>query len=329
VSRSLTVSVALFALVCALAVVSLLAGRVWLSPSDIVAGVTSPEPQLAALIVGELRLPRAVLAVIVGGALGLAGAVLQGLTRNPLAEPGLLGVSAGAALGAVIAIYFGIATAFTAAVPFFGLAGALGAIVLTFALGRGGGMLPLILAGAAVAGLASALISFALNLAPSPYAVYEIMTWLLGSLADRSWDHVLLASPFIVAGAALLASTGRGIDALALGEAQAASLGIDLERLNLRVLLGTALSVGAATAVTGAIGFIGLVAPHLVRPLVGYQPSRILLPASLAGAGLLLAADIATRVITVGPEMKLGVFTSLVGTPFFFWLVVRLRRTSP
>ena len=229
----------------------------------------------------------------------------------------------------MIAIYFGIATAFTAAVPFFGLAGALGAIVLTFALGRGGGMLPLILAGAAVAGLASALISFALNLAPSPYAVYEIMTWLLGSLADRSWDHVLLASPFIVAGAALLASTGRGIDALALGEAQAASLGIDLERLNLRVLLGTALSVGAATAVTGAIGFIGLVAPHLVRPLVGYQPSRILLPASLAGAGLLLAADIATRVITVGPEMKLGVFTSLVGTPFFFWLVVRLRRTSP
>ncbi|HYM17780.1 MAG TPA: iron ABC transporter permease [Micropepsaceae bacterium] len=328
-SRSSTVSVGLFALVCALTIVSLLAGRVWLTPSDIVAGIFSPNPQLAGLIVGELRLPRAVLGLIVGGALGLAGAVLQGLTRNPLAEPGLLGVSAGAALGAVIAIYFGIATTLTAVIPLFGLAGAFGAMLLTFALGRGGGMLPLILAGAAVSGLASALISFALNLAPSPYAAYEIMTWLLGSLADRSWDHVLLASPFIAAGTLLLALTGRALDALALGEAQAESLGIDLKRLNLQILLGTALAVGAATAVTGAIGFVGLVAPHLVRPLLRYQPSRILLPASLAGAALLLAADIATRLITIGPEMKLGVFTSLIGTPFFFWLVVRIRRASP
>ncbi len=328
-SKTAWLPAALFVLVIALGLLSLLAGRVWLAPSDIIDGFTSPNSRLAALIVGELRLPRAVLAIIVGGALGLAGAVLQGLTRNPLAEPGLLGVSSGAALGAVVAIYYGIAASFTVVVPLMGLAGALGAMLLTFGLGRGGGTLALILAGAAVSSLASALISFTLNLAPSPYAAYEIMTWLLGSLADRSWDHVLLASPFILAGAMLLGSTGRALDALALGEEQAQSLGIDLRRLNLHVLVGTALSVGAATAVTGAIGFIGLVAPHLVRPLVGYQPSRILLPAALAGAALLLTADIATRLITFGPEMKLGVFTSLVGTPFFFWLVVRLRRTAP
>jgi iron complex transport system permease protein len=202
-------------------------------------------------------------------------------------------------------------------------------VTLTFSLGGGRGTLALILAGAAVSALTSALISLALNLAPSPYAAYEIMTWLLGSLADRSWDHVVLAAPFILAGCALLFIAGRSLDALTLGEAQAESLGVDLTRLRAMTLIGTALAVGAATSVAGAIGFIGLVAPHLVRPFVGYQPRRVLLPAALAGAVLLLTADIATRLIHFGPEMKLGVFTSLLGTPFFFWLVVRLKGTSP
>ncbi|HEY5347627.1 MAG TPA: iron ABC transporter permease, partial [Rhizomicrobium sp.] len=193
----------------------------------------------------------------------------------------------------------------------------------------GGGTLALILAGAAVSGFTSALISLALNLAPNPYAAYEIMTWLLGSLADRNWSHVLLVLPFIAAGCAMLAFTGRALDALSLGEAQAQSLGVNLDRLRLLVVLGTALSVGAVTAVTGAIGFIGLVAPHLVRPFAGHQPGRILLPASLLGALLLLAADIATRLVHTEPELKLGVFTSLIGAPFFFWLVLRLRKTSP
>jgi iron complex transport system permease protein len=284
---------------------------------------------LSSLIVGELRLPRTVLAVIVGGTLGLSGAVLQGFTRNPLAEPGLLGVSAGASLGAVIAIYFGFAVIWTAAIPIFGLAGALAAMILTFTLGRGGGTLSLILAGAAVNGFMGALIALALNLAPSVEAAYEIMTWLMGSLADRSWDHVLMAAPFIVGGCAILAFTGRALDALSLGEMQAESLGVDLGRLRLIALVGTAMAVGAATSVTGAVGFIGLVGPHLVRPFVGYQPSRILLPAAVAGAVLMLGADIATRLIRIGPEMKLGVFTALIGTPFFFWLVVRLRKISP
>jgi iron complex transport system permease protein len=319
----------LLALLALLMAVSLLVGRVWLDPGQILHELFSPTPQVAALIVTELRLPRTLLACMVGGTLGLAGAVLQGFTRNPLAEAGLLGVSAGASLGAVIAIYFGMASLFEFTAPLMGLAGALGASALTFALGRNGGTLALILAGTAVTGLAAALISVALNLAPNPYAAYEIMTWLMGSLSDRSWNHVLLILPFVVVGCTMLLFTSKGLDALSLGEVQAQSLGIDLKKLRVLVILGTALAVGATTSVTGAIGFIGLIAPHLIRPFVGAQPRKILVPAAVLGALLLLAADIATRLIRVGPELKLGVFTSLVGTPFFFWLVVRLRRASP
>jgi iron complex transport system permease protein len=305
------------------AALSLLAGRVWLSPHDILSG--NP---LAILIVRDIRLPRTILALLVGGTLGLSGAACQGLTRNPLAEPALLGVSAGAALGAVLAIYFGIAAGFALAGPLFGLVGAFAACALTFALGQGG-TIALILAGAAVSSLMAAGIALALNFAPSPYAAYEIMNWLLGSLADKSWNQVWLVLPFVALGCALLATTGRALDALSLGELQAQSLGVNLNRLRLTVILGIALAVGAVTSVTGAIGFIGLVAPHLVRPFVGHQPRQILLPATLAGALLLLAADIAARLVHLGPELKLGVFTSLIGTPFFFWLVVRLRRVSP
>jgi iron complex transport system permease protein len=308
---------------------SLLAGRVWLAPQDILTGWNG----LAGLIVMDLRLPRTLLALLVGGTLGLSGAVLQGLTRNPLAEPGLLGVSTGAALGAVLAIYFGVTAFFGLAGPLMGLLGALCACALTFALGQGnnhqGGTIALILAGAAVSSLTAAGIALALNFAPSPYAVYEIMNWLLGSLADKSWAQVWLLLPFVLIGCGALATTGRALDALSLGEAQAQSLGVNLKRLRLTIIFGTALAVGASTAITGAIGFIGLVAPHLARPFVGHQPSRILLPAALGGALLLLCADIAARLIHLGPELKLGVFTSLVGTPFFFWLVVRLRKTAP
>jgi iron complex transport system permease protein len=329
VTRGSWITPVLLLLLALLTVLSLLIGRVWLDPMEIVHEVFSPAPQVAGLIVTELRLPRTVLACLVGATLGLSGAVLQGFTRNPLAEPGLLGVSAGASLGAVIAIYFGMASLFEFTAPIMGLAGALGASALTFALGRNGGTLALILAGAAVSGLAAALISVALNLAPNPYAAYEIMTWLLGSLSDRSWNHVFLILPFVIVGGTMLLYTAKGLDALSLGEVQAQSLGIDLKRLRVLVVLGTALSVGASTSVTGAIGFVGLVAPHLIRPFVGAHPRKILVPAAVLGALLLLLADIATRLIRIGPEIKLGVITSLVGTPFFFWLVVRLRRTSP
>jgi iron complex transport system permease protein len=327
--RDWTISLVLLLLLAAMFVISLLAGRVWLPIAEVWDGLWSKDANLAATIVTQLRLPRAVLAVEVGAALGISGAVLQGVTRNPLAEPGLLGVSAGAALGAIIAVYFGLATHFMSAAPLLGLVGALLASAVTFALGRGGGTITLVLAGAAVSALAAAGIAMALNLAPNPYAAYEIMTWLMGSLADRSWVHVLLVTPFILLGCAMLLFTARGVDALALGEAQAQSLGINMGRLYFLAVFGTALAIGASTAVTGVVGFIGLVAPHLMRPLLGHQPSRILFPAALSGALLLLFADIATRLIHVGSELKLGVLTSLIGTPFFFWLVVRLRKTAP
>jgi iron complex transport system permease protein len=304
--------------------VSLLAGRVWLPPHDLLA----PHNSLAGLILYDIRLPRTVLALIVGAVLGLSGAVLQGFTRNPLAEPALLGVSSGAALGAVIAIYFGLAALSPVTGPLLGIVGAIAACALTFALGRNG-TVALVLAGAAVSSLTAAGIALALNFAPNPYAAYEIMNWLLGSLADKSWAQVYLVLPFAVVGAAMLALTGRALDALSLGEAQAQSLGVNLTTLAALVVAGTALSVGAITSVVGAIGFIGLVAPHLVRPFVDYAPRRVLVPATLAGALLLLCSDIAARLVHTNPELRLGVFTSLLGTPFFFWLVVRIRKVAP
>jgi iron complex transport system permease protein len=316
-------------LVLALAVAaSLFLGRVNVSPAEVIQGLLSPGASLAGLVVTELRLPRAVLAILVGASLGLSGAVLQGLLRNPLAEPGLLGVSNGAALGAVLSIYFGLSQAFPLATPLLGLVGAVGAGAMTFAFGRGG-TLSLILAGSAVSGLALAFLALALNFAPNPYAAYEMNIWMLGTLSEKSWDHILLAAPFIALGLGILATMGRAVDALTLGEVQARSLGIDLDRTRILTLLGVGLSVGAATSVTGSIGFIGLVAPHLVRPFVGHQPGRTLLPSALLGAALLICADIVTRLLTTQNELRLGVVTSLIGAPFFFWLVLRLRKVAP
>jgi len=306
--------------------VSLLAGTVWLHPGEVTGALLHPAPDLPGLIVREIRLPRVLLAVLIGGILGLSGAVLQGLLRNPLAEPGLLGVSVGASLGAVIAIYYGFSASFTLASPLFGLGGAFLAAGLAFLLARNGGTLALILAGSAIASTVAAATNLALNLAPNPYAAYEIMNWLMGSIAERSWDHVRLAAPFILGGGALLLFIGRALDVLALGDTQAESLGIAVGRVRWIALIGIAMGVGAATAVAGAIGFVGLVAPHLVRPLVGHQPSKVLVPATLTGAIIVVLADIATRVIRFGgPPINLGVFMSLIGAPFFLWLVLHVR----
>ena len=310
-------------------VASLLAGTVSLRLSEVFAAFHGGAT-LTSLIVTEIRAPRIVLAILTGGILGLSGAVLQGLLRNPLAEPGLLGVSSGASLGAVIAIYYGFSAVSLIATPVFALIGALVTASVALGLARGGGTLALILAGAAVSSIAIAGVSLALNLSPSPYAAYEIMTWLMGSLADRSWEHVQLAAPFIVAGSVLLFATGRSLDALALGEAQAESLGVAVSRTRLLALLGTALGVGAATAVAGAIGFVGLIAPHIVRPLAGHSPGRTLLPATLAGALIVVVADTITRLVRLtGPELRLGVLIGAVGAPFFLWLVLHVRKTAP
>lgn len=281
----------------------------------------------ATLVMREIRLPRALLAAMIGASLGLAGAAMQGYLRNPLAEPGLIGVSGSAALGAILAMHSGAAAAFALALPLSALAGALAGVGLVVMLaGPRGTSLTLILAGIAVSAMAAAISSLVLNLSPNPYAANEIVFWTMGSLADRSMTHLWLALPFTLAGWALLAGLGRGLDALTLGEDTARAMGIGIDRLRLTVVLGTALVVGSATAVAGAIGFVGLVVPHILRPLVGAHPSRLLWASGLGGAAMLLAADIAVRVILPARDLKLGVLTALVGAPLFLHLILKLRR---
>ncbi len=293
--------------------------------ADLVAGRDSVE----ALVLAELRIPRAVLGGLVGFSLGLAGAAMQGLLRNPLAEPGLLGVSGAAAFGAVTVFYSGLAGAFALALPLGGIAGALvAAALLLGAVGGGAGTMTLILAGVAVNSFAGAMTSLALNLAPNPFAALEIVFWLMGSLADRSMTHVWLAAPLMAAGWLMLLGAGPALDALSLGEDTAQSLGFELGRLHARIVGGAALAVGSAVAVTGAIGFVGLVVPHLLRPLVGHMPGRLLLASGLGGAILTLAADTALRLAPIRPELKLGVVTALIGAPFLFSLIWRLRREA-
>jgi iron complex transport system permease protein len=280
-------------------------------------------------ILTEVRLPRVLLGLAVGGTLGLCGAALQGLLRNPLAEPGIIGTSSGAALGAVLVFYFGLGGGLGLALPMGGVLGALATLAILYTLaGRDPDILTLILAGVAINTFAGALTSLALNLAPSPFAAFEIMFWLLGSLADRSLEHVYIAIPLMLPGWLLIAGTARALDALTLGEETASSLGIDLRRTKLRIVVGTGIAVGAAVSVSGAIGFVGLVVPHLLRPFVGHEPGRLLLPSALGGAALLTLADILARALTSGPELKLGVVTALVGAPFFLHLMLKLRRTG-
>ncbi|MEQ1607442.1 MAG: iron ABC transporter permease [Hyphomonadaceae bacterium] len=315
----------LAALVGGLAFVSMVVGPATAGTFELFSMMTHGEADTAWMIMREVRLPRTALAMLVGMSLGMAGAALQGFLRNPLADPGVFGVSPAASLGAVLALYTGVSVQMPLALPLMGIAGALLCALLLHGLARRGGMLTLVLAGVAVSSLCAAVMSLALNLSPNPYAAAEIMFWLMGSVTDRSMDHVLLAGPLIVLGWAILGASGRSLDALSLGEEAAASLGVDLGRTRTLVIAGTAICVGAGTAVAGGIGFIGLVVPHLLRPLVGHTPSRLLLASALGGGALLLAADILVRLLMFGPELKLGVLTALVGAPFFLWLIFRAR----
>lgn len=317
-------------LLAVLLLLSLAVGRAPLPLLPTLGRLLAGESSLETLLLLELRLPRTLLGALVGASLGLAGAAMQGFLRNPLAEPGVIGVSGCAAFGAVLAFYSGLSLAFPLALPLGGIAGACLAVLLLHLLaGREAGTLSLILAGVAINAFAAALTSLALNLAPNPYAALEIVFWMMGSLADRSLEHVRLVAPIMLLGWLLLLGAGRGLDALTLGEETAVSLGIGLGRLRLLLVLGTALAVGSAVAVAGAIGFVGLVVPHLLRPLVGQQPARLLPASALGGAVLLLAADLAVRLLPTGPELKLGVVTTLVGAPFFLLLLHRLRRETP
>ena len=292
--------------------------------AEILAG--GGDPILRAVLL-ELRLPRALLGLMVGAMLGLGGAVLQGYLRNPLAEPSVLGTSNAAALGADIALYFGISQAHPLALPLLAIGGAmLGLAPLILLAGRAESPLSLILAGIAVGTLAGAGISLALNLAPNPFAAMEIMSWLMGSIEDRSFVHVWLALPCIAVGGALLLWNARALDALTLGEDAAQTLGVDLRRLRLRILAGIAIGIGGAVAVSGAIGFVGLIVPHLLRPFGDRSPSALLLPSALGGAALLSAADIAVRLIPAESELRLGVLTAILGVPVFLYHLARERR---
>lgn len=306
---------------------SLALGAVALSPARLLAAFTGQGDRIASVILFDLRLPRTVLGLMIGAMLGLAGAVLQGYLRNPLAEPSVLGTSNAAALGAVGAIYFGLAEMHVAVLPLLSIAASLGSLVLLFALaGRSESPLGLILAGIAVSTLTLAGISLALNLSPNPFAAMEIMTWLLGSIENRSVQHILIAAPCILIGSALLLYDGRALDALSLGEDGARSLGVDLIATRRRLLLGLAIGIGGAVAVSGSIGFIGLIVPHLIRPMTDRSPSAILLPSMLGGALLLTLSDIAVRLIPTSSELKLGVVTAFLGVPVFLVHLLRERR---
>jgi len=278
-------------------------------------------------IIDQIRLPRTLLALIVGGILGMSGAALQGYLRNPLAEPSTLGLSSCAALGGVIALYFGFAATSEWALPLFAIAAAVLGLIVLMALARlSEDAVTLILGGIAVGTLAGAAISLALNMSSDPFAANEIAFWLLGSVEDRSMQHVLLVLPFAIAGVILFLWDGKALDALSLGEETAKSLGFDLRWIEFRLMAAVALAVGAAVAVAGSIAFVGLVVPHILRPMVGSRASRLLIPSALLGAILLTASDILVRLVPTTNELKLGVVTAFLGTPFFLHLLFRMRR---
>jgi iron complex transport system permease protein len=318
---------ALVIVVLGLAIISLGVGPVRLAPGAVLASLAGPADDPARIIVMEIRLPRLILAAAIGAIFGMSGAALQGLLRNPLAEPSLFGAPQTAAFAAVATISLGLNDALSWGLPAAAVCGAfLSVFLLLIVAGPNASLLLLILSGLAISALAGAGTALAMNLAPNPFAALEIAFWLLGSLEDRSMRHVRLALPFIAVAAVLLMLQRGDFRALTLGEEAAQSLGVDVPRLRLVVVLGVALGVGASVAVAGTIGFIGLVAPHLMRPLVGHDPARLLLPSALSGAALLMAADVAVRVIPSTTDIKVGVLTSIIGVPFFLWLILAQRR---
>ncbi len=302
------------------AALSVAAGKVWVP----LGAWTASDPR--SIIIIELRLPRTVLAMTVGAALGLSGAVMQGYLRNPLADPGLFGVSSGAALGAVLSLFFGYA-AQAWLLPAFALAGAAATMaLLALVAGRSASLVMFTLAGLMLTSVAGSMTALAISIAPTPFVASAIVNWLMGALTDRSWNDVEVALPLVLAGSAILATTGRALDALTLGEQAARSIGIDPRRLQWAVIAGTALTVGASVASAGVIGFVGLMVPHLVRPLVGNRPSAILLPSALGGALLLTVADSLVRLAPTVSELRLGIAMSMLGGPFFLYLLVSMRR---
>ena len=314
----------LAAAAAAAVVAGCLIGPTPLGIGRVIAALAGAGPPGDQMVVWEIRLPRALAAFAVGAALGASGAAMQGLLRNPLAEPGVLGVSASASLGATFVIYYGLVEVGAFAMPLAAIAGALAATAfLTMAAVRVGSMVTLILVGIGLSSFAGAMMSLLMNFAPNPFTLADMLSWTLGTVANRSFADLALAAPFGLAGVALLAVARRSLSALTLGEEAAAGVGVDLPRARRLVVVGAGLATGAAVSVAGAIGFVGIVAPHLVRPFVDHDPARTLAPSALLAGLILVLADIGVRVAPTSAELRLGVVAALIGAPVFVWIAAR------
>ena len=295
-----------------------------------------PERVLAALALGgdpgdrlvvlQIRLPRALTAFAVGVALGASGAALQGLLRNPLAGPGVLGISAMASLGATGALYYGLAALSAWAMPTAAIIGGFtGTALIALAALRTASVVTLILIGVGLSSFAAAAMNLMMNLAPNPFSLADMINWMLGSVANRSLQDLGFASPFLIVGLGVLIAARRGLSALTLGEEAASGVGLNLRRQRLAIVIGAGLATGAAVALAGVIGFVGVVAPHIVRPMVGHDPARSMFPSALLAGLILVLADIGVRLMPTATELKLGVVAALVGAPAFVWIAMQRR----
>ena len=305
-------------------------GPVSLPPGEIIAGIFGQGSDDIQTIVRHIRLPRALAAFVAGACLGASGAALQGLLRNPLADPGVLGVSSSAALGAVIALYFNLTALGLWVMPVAAILAALGATALLYALGASRvSTTRLILIGVGLSSLTGALITLVMNLAPNPFALSDLVNWLFGSVANRSYRDIGMVIIFVLAGLAFLIKAARPLSALTLGEDTAASLGVDLVQTKNLVIAGAALLTGASVALAGAVGFVGIIAPHLCRPLVGHDPGRTIIPSALMAGFILVITDCVVRLLPFSQELRLGVIAGLIGAPLFVWIAARTARLAP
>jgi iron complex transport system permease protein len=312
----------MLALLIAAFVLSLSAGKTWIAPMHWLANNAD------GWIMAELRLPRALLGLGIGAVLGLSGAVLQGYLRNPLADPTVIGVSSSAALGGVTAIFFGLSV-WPYGIFICAMIGAGGSVLLLALMAaRGDGVYGFILGGMVLSTLAGSLTAFLISIAGNPFAMSEILSWLMGALTDRTMDDAWRALPFIALGGLILLTTGRTLDALILGEVGARSIGANIGRLRWLIIAGVGIGVGASVAVSGVVGFVGLIVPHVMRSFFGERPSEILLPSAIGGAILTLTADALVRLAPGAGEIKLGIVMAVLGAPFFFLLLLRRGREN-
>ena len=307
-------------------IAALFLGSVPMAPTRILAALSGGGETGDAIILTQIRLPRSLAAALVGAALGMSGAALQGLLRNPLAEPGVLGVSASAALFATVALFFGLASADAWVLP---LASTIRALAATFIVAMAAiharQVVTLILIGVGLSSFAGALMALLLNLAPNPFTLADMINWTLGTVANRSVQDIAFALPLLMLGGAFMLASGRGLAALALGEEAAQSMGLNLKRQRLAVIIGAGLATGGAVALAGAVGFVGIVAPHVLRPFVRHDPARLLMPSALLGAIILVVADVGVRLIPTVSELRLGVVAALIGAPVFVWIAAKGR----